>query len=265
MLSFSWDAAYEALPTTGLSRSSLDDALRYMLVGVRQRMGAEHNFGPFTDEDDGTHIPGKTTVLLTGNAAALAALTNMQEGSLFLQDDGTNLELFLYTSAAWLSITDDVHGSMANLTDDLCHEDYMLKDTAYVLEATFDMNDQRLSTLVAAGVPLVADHPYDNDPHSIAASSAMVTDTLSFGEAWHNSYKYILIGQVAKGGSPNTVIIELPTNARAIIRLRLEAQQGADDWQLGCIPSAGVPHIALRDNSVFSSQCDFRLDVVTTS
>lgn len=264
-MSFSWDAAYEALPTDGLSRSSLDDALRYMLVGVRQRMGEEHNFGPFTDEDDGTHIPGKTTVLLTGNAAALAALTDMEEGSLFLQDDGSNLELFLYTSAAWLSITDDVHGSMANLTDDLCHEDYMLKDTAYILEDTFDMNDQRLSTLVAAGVPLVADHPYDNDPHSVAASSAIATDTVDFWTGLANTYKYSISTVISKGGAPSTQLLVLPTNAVAVVAFVLQAHDGADDWQVGCIPDAGVPHIAIRDSSVFAHSCSVVVHVVTSS
>lgn len=235
-----------------------------MTSGVREIMEREHNFGSYADEDDGTHILGKTTVLLTGNAAALAAVANMQEGALFLQDDGTNLELFLYTSAAWVNITDDAHGSMANLTDDLCHTQYMLKDTAYDLGMTFDMNDQRLSTLAAAGVPLVADHPYDVSPHSVAANTALLGDSIDFITKLGNTYSYSLSGSLHSLAGVNTMLVALPTNLLAILAMRFMGS-AANTWHVGALPSYGSPNIAFWvDNPALGRSLNYSITVLVS-
>ena len=245
-LSYTWNAAWEALPGTGLSRNSLDDHLRRIALGVRQRMEREHNFGP-NNADDGTHIEGKTTVLLTGNAAARAGVSNMQEGGLFLQNDGTNLELFLYTSSAWLSITNDVHANMDSLGDDLAHEQYMLKDGIYDESTTVDMNDQVLSTLVAAGVPLVADHPFDDDPHSVAAYTALVNDDIGFVSALdHTAYLVQYSGIESGGVAAGTRIVQLPANTRAIVSLKMRTSDNIERWTFGAVPNAGFPHVAFH-------------------
>lgn len=265
MLSFTWDATYEGTPSSGLSRNSLDNEIRRITSGVRERMGREHNFGPFTDTDDGTHIPGKTTILLTGNAAARAAVSDMQEGALFLQDDGTNLELFLYTGAAWVSITDDVHGSMDNLTDDLAHEQYMLKDTAYVLEDTFDMNDQRLSTLAATNVPLVADHPFDDNPHYVIAYTAIVAGSIDFTDAYNGTlYWTAYSGTFNKNAGQETFIRTLTTGAKCIIKCTLTPSNGADKWQYGCVPDWLFPHIAIDASFIGAATCGYTLSVLTS-
>ena len=264
MLSYTWNAAWEASPSNSLSRNSLDDHLRRITGGLRERMEREHNWGPFTDSDDGSHIAGKTTVLLTGDAVALAAVADMQEGALFLQDDGTNLELFLYTGAAWVSITNDVHGNMENLTDDLAHEQYMLKDTAYVLEDTFDMNDQRLSTLAAVGVPLVADHPYDFDPHAVLAYTALADDSIVLLDALSTTYLVHYSGQLSRGGAAANVNLVLASDTIAVIGLRLQAMEGPDDWVVGCIPNAGYPHICIRKDEIGARICNYDIYVVTS-
>lgn len=266
LLSFSWNAAYEAAPGSGLSRNSLDNELRRITSGVRERMEREHNWGPSTDEDDGTHIPGKTTVLLTGNAAALAAVANMQEGALFLQDDGTNLELFVYTSAAWVSITDDVHGSMANLTDDLCHTQYMLKDSAYDLSMTFNMNDQRLSTLAAAGVPLVADHPYDDSPHSVAAYTALANDSLNFDTVLDSGYLFNLYGLLSEGLTAKNFIVAMPTNIRAILTIVMFTSNNQETrWHLGSFPTIRYANVCFRRDALTLADMSYSILGVVSS
>ena len=263
MLSYSWDATWQGLPSNGLSRNSLDDHLRRTTVGVRERMEREHQWGPFGD-DTGEHRLGKTTVLLTGDAAARGALANMQEGALFLQNDGTNYNLFVYTGAAWVAMTEDVHANMDNLTDDDCHTQYMLKDGIYDESVTVDMGGNILETLAASGVPLVADHPYDNDPHSIAAYTALVDDSISFFQAVRAYYVYELeysgavhgfIGALGKG------VFQMPLGTRALMYILIKTA-GLGYLAYGAVPSAGYSHICLKNTQIFAVDYTLLLGVI---
>ena len=62
LLSFSWNAAYEATPGSGLSRNSLDDELRRITSGVRERMELS---GFAVCEVASVRCPGEQLVVLS--------------------------------------------------------------------------------------------------------------------------------------------------------------------------------------------------------
>lgn len=138
MVTFTWDSTYEGMPGSTLSRAMIDNELRKVRSGVREIMEIEHNWGPYTNEDDGSHIPGETTVMLKGNATTRDALTNVQEGALYFLSDGGTIELYVYTSSAWVKATDVDHGSYSNLLSD-SHPEYVLKGLDETMTEALDM------------------------------------------------------------------------------------------------------------------------------
>jgi hypothetical protein len=139
-----WDAAYEALPTSALAKSLIDDEIRRMKLGIRERMGQEHQFGPFTNEDTGGHIPGKTTVLGQGDATALAAVTNMQEGALYLLEDGTDLRVQVYLSSSWVQLGSADHLLLSGTNDD--DHPGLLKKDGGIMVGDLDMGTDKIIT-----------------------------------------------------------------------------------------------------------------------
>lgn len=275
MLSYSWDTGWESQPTTGLSRNSLDDHLRRTTLGVRERMEREHDWGPYSSGDSGKHLPGQVSAILTGNAAARAAVSNPQEGSVFFQDDGTNLTIWLYTSSAWVEITDDDHDNLENLTDDAAHTQYMLKDGNYTeATATLDMNGNVLSASAATGAPLQGEHPHDYDPHAgILSYTALADNTLDFSRIIHGSYLHGYSGTMSKGGSFYYGFFSFGSSVKALLWFNMQAAPlDAGDWEYGCFPDGaigwGAPanvgdHVCIRENSILSKTCDYNIGWIT--
>ena len=141
-ITFTWDSGYEGQPSSALSRSAIDNEIRKARLGVRGIMEREHNFGPYNDADDGSHIGGATTVLLKGNAATRDGLTNVQEGALYFLDDSGNKELYIYTSGAWVKATELDHGALTDLTEDT-HTHYA-KKAGDSLTGALDMAGNRV-------------------------------------------------------------------------------------------------------------------------
>ena len=132
--SFLWDATYEALPASGLNRSLIDNKLRDLARGVRARMEVGHNFGPYTDKDDGTHRGGYVEVIVKSDAADRAALVDVQVGGLYLLEDGLDLKLCICSSigpVVWTEISSLDHGELDDLDAD-SHTQY-LKTTGGVV------------------------------------------------------------------------------------------------------------------------------------
>jgi hypothetical protein len=136
-----WDSAYNATPTSSLSRSLIDDEIRQTIFGIRERMAAEHRWGPLagasTDPADlsyqlnalaqGRHIPGGTTICGLGDETARDAIVTPQIGSLYIVQDGSNFEINLYKSTGWATISTLDHSELTGRTDD-DHPQYVLKD-----------------------------------------------------------------------------------------------------------------------------------------
>jgi hypothetical protein len=133
-----WDASYEATPTDSLRINLIDNVIRDITFGIRERMSVEHEWGPGNDLNDGSHIMGGTSVLATGNLAAQTALANMQEGSLFLLNTGTDLNLSIYDEATWKNLSTVDHDALTGTTDN-DHPQCLLKDGGVML-APLDMS-----------------------------------------------------------------------------------------------------------------------------
>ena len=177
-----WDSTYEALPANTLRVGLLDNVIRDIAFAIRERMMAEHEWGPASDLNDGSHILGGTSVLATGDAAAMAAITGMQQGALFLQNTGTDLNLMIYRSGNWEPLSTLDHDLLTGRTDD-DHPKYVLKDGG-VMTGSLDMSDFYIvapttvdgvySGLVAAR-HMALNHPSLGSLDAIAANTIPAT------------------------------------------------------------------------------------------
>lgn len=144
-ITFVWDAAFEAAPGNDLARSLIDNEIRLIARGIRERMEDEHEWGFNTELDTGVHRAGYVTVMGKGNAAAMAAVTNMQQGSLYLMTDGADLQIHIYiTGTGWVKLSSIDHLGLAGTTDD-DHPLYLKRDGG-VMEADLNMGGKLLQT-----------------------------------------------------------------------------------------------------------------------
>ena len=148
-ITFVWDAAFEAAPGDGLARSLIDNEIRLIPRGIRERMEDEHEWGFNTELDTGVHRAGYVTVMGKGNAAAMAAVADMQQGSLYLMTDGADLQIHIYiTGTGWVKLASIDHLGLAGTTDD-DHPLYLKRDGG-AMEADLDMGGHLLQTAEGA-------------------------------------------------------------------------------------------------------------------
>jgi hypothetical protein len=225
MLSFDWDSNYEGTPGDGLSRGSIDDTIRQMIRGVRERMEREHNWGYDTENDDGTHIPGQTTVALKDDSAARAALSDMQDGAIYVEDDGAgDVKLYVYNGSTWADFTSADHADLADLDAD--DHDYWLKTE--VLDAedyTLDMDGNHLEvSSVPTNTLRVTDHIYDI--HDITGPDAVKDDSIDETKVYRAD---TVSGSGEVSGNGGIVDISLPSDTIAIVGIDFECTDGEDD------------------------------------
>lgn len=180
MLSFSWDSAYESTPGTGLSRGSIDDTIRQMSRGIRQRMEREHNFGYDTEADDGTHRPGKTTVALRDSEAVRLALANMQDGAVYVQIESGVLTLYVYIEGTgWTALSTNAHHDLEGLSDDDHEQYWLLTEGIDDPTVSLDMGGNLLSIPGSiTGALKVEDHVDVTNPHPVTTGDAIKADDL---------------------------------------------------------------------------------------
>jgi hypothetical protein len=194
---FDWDAAYEALPTVDLDRSLIDDEIRKMSSGVRSIMEVEHNFGPDTEKDDGSHRPGKVTVAQKGNSTVRDALSNPQAGSLYLLDDGSgDLELHLYYGDAWNKISSLNHADLDGLSDN-DHPQYVLATAGDTIEANLDMGNFQLE-FTGGSSDFFLLYGHREDSHPIVSNIAAIKDNHIPADAMKATFSSVA-GSVADG------------------------------------------------------------------
>lgn len=148
-LSFDWNSGYESRPTGASLRSIIDNEIRQLRRGIREVMEQEHNWGPYTDKDDGSHRRGYVRVLLKGDSTD--DVSNPQEGSLYLLDPGgtSYLELFIYYDGSWHKIHTGDHGELDGLGDD-DHSQYAKKSAGTVVDG-IDMDGNKILIPSASG------------------------------------------------------------------------------------------------------------------
>lgn len=248
VFSFTWDTAYEASPSSGLSRGSIDDILRQLNRGLRERFEVEHNVGYTTESDDGTHIPGKTTVALMDDAAALAALSDMQDGAVYVQDDGANIKVYVYIDGTgWVDFTNDDHGQLENLALDSAHDQYWVADDDLdASDSTLNMggNYLEVSGTVTGGLK-VSEHVVNG--HTLISATALKDGTLG---RQHLSVNVSTVTDfhVAHG---EFIYFEVPSTAKAILAISIKSSAGNGPIYLGCFTNSGsaVPNVAALNNS----------------
>jgi len=115
---FAWDSDYEATPTSALGRSLIDNTLREVKSGVRERFEVEHEFGPNTDTDTGRHTPGGTTVMPTGTDTPAVALPNAENGAIYLKSVGAAYEVWVKDSVnGWVQYSTTDHNELSGRND----------------------------------------------------------------------------------------------------------------------------------------------------
>jgi hypothetical protein len=153
-----WDSAYEATPGSNLVRSLIDDEIRQMTYGVRERMSQEHRWGPFgvadTDPetlsfktnalDEGSHLPGGTTICDIGDSTDRDAIVTPQLGALFVVYADANYEVNIYTTEGWTALSTMNHADLVGREDN-DHQQYVLKSGG-VMTGNLDMGGYTIET-----------------------------------------------------------------------------------------------------------------------
>lgn len=125
MLSFTWDTQFEQTPTGAASRSIIDDQIRRIKKGTRERMEPEHEWGPYSDKNSGIHRGGVTKVSQIGVLAERDALAEMREGSLFIVDESDDIRISYYNGSEWIGgLTTLVHNNLQDNTVGDPHPQY---------------------------------------------------------------------------------------------------------------------------------------------
>ena len=198
-MSFTWNSAYEAIPSQNLNRNLIDDEIRKWSRGIREFMEEEHNFGPFTAKDDGSHIGGKVQILVMDDAAAEAALSNEQEGALFLRDDGAFLQLRLFTGGAWQDVESLDHGELTGLVTGHDHTDLFLNqlsETVALPGTDLELNANDLitdeDTLNTYGGMTLYRHRAAHHPN-LGAASSIDDGSITGPHLWLSNYSYAYV------------------------------------------------------------------------
>jgi hypothetical protein len=116
-------------------------------------MEQEHNWGPYTEKDDGSHRPGFVRVMKRGiedGGDSPSDMSNPQEGALYLlQASGDNyMHLYVYYDGSWVKLTTGDHGELTGLSDH-DHEQYV--QTASFEPRGLDMGNNKINVPGATG------------------------------------------------------------------------------------------------------------------
>jgi len=107
---------------------------------IRERMEVEHYWG---ESFSGEHIPGGTTVMDKGDSTAMSAVSNPADGSLFLLQDGSGLQINIY-DGGWAPISTLDHLELSGTADN-DHPNLLLKSGG-ALSGDLDMGGYKIST-----------------------------------------------------------------------------------------------------------------------
>jgi len=166
--SFIWDSAFESYPPNTVARDSIDNEIRRIALGIRERMSREHEWGPGT-LDDGTHKQGYVTAVLSGSTAQMNDLASPANTLFWNTSTDT---LYAYSSGqGWYALAIKDHATLVNRTED-DHPQYILRG-GDVLTGDLDMDGNVLTVSEGSGVV-----PYSHvaDGHSPIDSVLAIKD-----------------------------------------------------------------------------------------
>lgn len=116
MISFVWDSNWESIPTDQIPRGDIRTVIGQTAQGTRERMEVEHEWGPNSSIDDGSHRLGGTGVMARGSTLPV---TNLKTGELYLLDTlSGDTQVWLYgdvgTGLKWNLIGSIDHSNLTN-------------------------------------------------------------------------------------------------------------------------------------------------------
>ena len=168
MLSFTWNSSFESLPTNALARSSIDDEIRRTKRGVSERMSLEHEWGPTSEKNDGSHRSGETQVALNGTQTERDALLDMRTGALFVRTDGDAPNLDYYNGTLWEPTPSGMsHASLNDRNIGDPHPQYMRPNGIYEVPLNAYAFDLLVNNKASSNV-LLWDHVNKTtNPHGV--------------------------------------------------------------------------------------------------
>ena len=168
MLSFTWNSSFESLPTNALARSSIDDEIRRTKRGVSERMSLEHEWGPTSEKNDGSHRSGETQVALNGTQTERDALLDMRTGALFVRTDGDAPNLDYYNGTLWEPTPSGMsHASLNDRNIGDPHPQYMRPNGIYEVPLNAYSFDLLVNNKASSNV-LLWDHVNKTtNPHGV--------------------------------------------------------------------------------------------------
>lgn len=136
-LTFTWSSSYEQSPSNQIPRNQIDGEIRRLKQRIGAIMDREHNW----IGGDGKHKPGLTSVVDSGDEAKMLAISDPQEGAIFLRTDGSNLRLSMFLDGSWTVISSLDHQNLSDRNSGDPHPQYMDKGvTVETFEGGLDMN-----------------------------------------------------------------------------------------------------------------------------
>ena len=168
MLSFTWNSSFESLPTSALARSSIDDEIRRTKRGVSERMSLEHEWGPTSEKNDGSHRSGETQVALNGTQTERDALLDMRTGALFVRTDGDAPNLDYYNGTLWEPAPSGLsHAGLNDRNIGDPHPQYMRPNGIYEVPLNANAFDLLVNNKASSNV-LLWDHVNKTtNPHGV--------------------------------------------------------------------------------------------------
>lgn len=175
MLSFTWNSDFESLPTASLARSSIDDEIRRIKRGVSECMSREHEWGPLSEKNDGSHKGGSVQIALNGAQAERDALLNVSTGALFVRTDTSPIGIDYYNGATWEQAPSNL--SHDNLTDRHTgnpHPQYMFPNGIYEVPLNANAFDLLVENGAGSNI-LLWDHVNKTtNPHGIITNPSVL-------------------------------------------------------------------------------------------
>lgn len=107
MTTVTWDANFVISPADADEYKYGANKIRQLKTAIQERLDVEHTFA-----NDGKHIPGKTSVLYSGNTAQIAALANMSAGAVAWDTQTTAFKR--YNGSSWDTLTGPTGLTLAN-------------------------------------------------------------------------------------------------------------------------------------------------------
>jgi hypothetical protein len=256
VFSYVWDDNFNTRPSDDIPVALLDDDIRATGLGVAERLDAEHEIRDLNA--DGRHRAGKTTVMESGDDAAMAAISNPQTGALFHNTQGGGSKIYQFNGLSWSLVASADHGDLSGLADH-DHPIYVLK-TGGTMTGPLNMGGNRLRTNwtgnIAYGFTL---YKHKSAAHSLTNHLAILAASILSGKAKISQYDsgtFVLAAgeRVFKG--PRPAFMFLP---------QVYVDSAGAAWKFRILPGDSTHGVGLWNGYSAGANCRIRFEYIEDS